>query len=463
MATSPESNTNPTAVTFIIFPNQLFKHPIPALNQELKLSEVILIEEPLFFYCKERPFRIHKLKLAFHRASMRYYFDHVLKPAYPHAKYIQFIGSSSFKPKYPVIFRDPCDHKLTQKYKPFTVLPSPAFILSLDDYKTLPTTTRNATIYKAARVKLKMFEDLVNLDYMNREKLPKTINPPPPWEASSHSATTKPYIKEAQEYVEKLFKSHVGNPSKLSKLGITRTDALKALGYFCKKQFNHYGLYQDAVRETETYLFHSNISYLLNSGLLTPIDVVTTVKSYASKVPKNSLEGFIRQLLGWREYMAFIYHTNPNDLARIFRPLSKTLSSKWYTANTGITPLDNEIKKALEHAYAHHIIRLMYFLNVFKLTNTPPFLIYKWFMEVVALDAYEWVMWGNIGAMGYYTKRHYMQKPYLSSSNYIRKLSNYKPGTWCQTWDTLFHTYLQKRKAAGLLKDGESIYLRNIK
>lgn len=445
-------------ITFVIFPNQLFYNkPVPIADP----SEIVIIEEPLFFYSKARPFKIHKLKLAFHRASMRYYFDHILKPSYPNAKYISYKDAKSWQPKHPVAFRDPYDHKLIQKYKPVHVLPTPAFVLGADDYKSLPVTTRNATIYKTTRAKLNVFEDLVNLDYLNREKLPKTIIPPPPWTAPT-STTTQSYISEAQTYVNQLWPTHVGSTSRLSKLAITRKDALKALQYFCKKQFKLYGTYQDAVRDTDTYLYHSNISYLLNSGLLTPKDVVATVKSFAKTVPKNALEGFIRQLLGWREYMAYIYQTATTDLSRIFRPTSRTLSSKWYTATTGITPLDNEIKKALTHAYAHHIIRLMYFLNVFKLTNTHPYLIYKWFMEVVALDAYEWVMWGNIGAMGYYTKRHYMQKPYLSSSNYIRKLSNYKPGDWCKVWNNLFHSYLRKRKAAGLLKDGESVYLRNM-
>jgi deoxyribodipyrimidine photolyase-related protein len=444
--------------TFLIFPNQLFSPPKVPKNA----SEVVIIEDPLFFYSKERPFRIHKLKLAFHRASMRFYFDNVLQPKHRSAKYIEFKAAKIFKPKHPITLMEPYDHKLVQKYKPQQILPTPAFVLSPDDYKSLPATTRNATVYKAVRAKLNVFEDLTNLDYMNREKLPSTTQPPPPWEATRTSAT-QPYIKEAQSYVEKHFKTHVGSAIKLQNLAITRTAALQTLDYFCKKLFKFYGTYQDAVRDNEVYLYHSNISYLLNVGIITPVDVIKVIKRYATHVPKNSLEGFIRQLLGWREYMAYIYYINQADLSRVFRPVHKTLSSKWYTATTGITPLDNEIKKSIENAYAHHIIRLMYFLNVFKLTNTQPFLIYKWFMEVVALDAYEWVMWANIGAMGYYTKRHYMQKPYLSSSNYIRKLSNYKSGDWCKLWDSLFHTYLQRRKANGLLKDGESIYLRNIR
>lgn len=448
--------SSPTT-TYIIFPTQLFT----PLQIPSNATEVVLIEEPLFFYASSRPFHVHKLKLAFHRASMRYYFDHVLKPAFPKAKYIDFNTAKSFKPTHPVIMRDPYDHKIVAKYSPSSLLPTPAFVLTTDDYKALPLTARNSTIYKSARAKLKKFEDLQNMDYMNRERLPKDAVIPVPWIASP-SAKTTPYVREAQAYVSKHFPKHIGDASRLSHLAVMRSDARRALKYFLKKQFKLYGVYQDAVASSETYLFHSNISYLLNAGLLTPYDVIKAVAATRG-IPKNSLEGFIRQLLGWREYMGYIYQTNAKDLARIFRPTTRKLSPKWYNATTGITPLDNEIKKALKYAYAHHIIRLMYFLNVLKLTNTSPFLIYKWFMEVVALDAYEWVMWGNIGAMGYYTKKHYMQKPYLSSSNYIRKLSNYKPGDWCQKWDTLFHTYLRKRKAAGLLKDGESVYLRNIR
>jgi deoxyribodipyrimidine photolyase-related protein len=369
--------------------------------------------------------------------------------------------AKTFKPTYPVVMHDPYDNKVTAKYSPVVLLPSPSFILTADDYKALPPNARNATIYKATRAKVKKFQNLENMDHLNREKLPKGTPIPPVWEACS-STKTAPYIREAQAYISKHFSKHIGDASKLESLALTRSDALHSLGHFLKNQFKLYGVYQDAVVDTETYMFHSNISYMLNAGLLIPGDVIKAVAATRG-IPDNSLEGFIRQLLGWREYMGYIYQTNSSDLTRIFHPTSKSLSNKWYNATTGISPLDNEIKKALQHAYAHHIIRLMYFLNVFKLTSTHPYLIYKWFMEVVALDAYEWVMWGNIGAMGYYTKKHYMQKPYLSSSNYIRKLSNYKPGDWCQKWDTLFHSYLRKRKAAGLLKDGESIYLRNIR
>jgi deoxyribodipyrimidine photolyase-related protein len=445
------------ATTYLIFPNQLF-HPLHIPSSAM---EVVIIEDPLFFYSAARPFHIHKLKLAFHRASMRYYYDQTVKPVYPKAKYIDYMVAKTFKPTYPVVMHDPYDHKVIAKYSPVVLLPSPSFILTADDYKALPPNARNATIYKATRAKVKKFQNLENMDHLNREKLPKGTPIPPVWEASS-STKTAPYTREAQAYISKHFSKHIGDASKLESLALTRSDALHSLGHFLKNQFKLYGVYQDAVVDTETYMFHSNISYMLNAGLLIPGDVIKAVAATRG-IPDNSLEGFIRQLLGWREYMGYIYQTNSSDLTRIFRPTSKSLSNKWYNATTGISPLDNEIKKALQHAYAHHIIRLMYFLNVFKLTSTHPYLIYKWFMEVVALDAYEWVMWGNIGAMGYYTKKHYMQKPYLSSSNYIRKLSNYKPGDWCQKWDTLFHSYLRKRKADGLLKDGESIYLRNIR
>lgn len=106
--------------------------------------------------------------------------------------------------------------------------------------------------------------------------------------------------------------------------------------------------------------------------------------------------------------------------------------------------MDLEIKKALKTGYAHHIIRLMIFLNAFKLMYIHPEDIYKWFMEIVSIDAYDWVMKSNIYCMGYYYENA-MTKPYISSSNYILKMSNYKKEDWVNIWNALFYGYLHRK------------------
>lgn len=177
----------------------------------------------------------------------------------------------------------------------------------------------------------------------------------------------------------------------------------------------------------------------------------------------NSLEGFVRQVIGWREYMRFIYEA---DTASIYKALGKKDETHqlkrtgWYDASTGIHPIDVEIAKVQTHSWSHHIVRLMVFLNFLKLAEYSAYTIYKWFSEMVSLDAYEWVMTTNIVAMGYFSSK-YMQKPYISTSNYIIKMSNYpaKP-EWTDLWDALFYTYLHNHKQQ--LRAGAAIYLRNL-
>merc|ERR1719169_185324 len=113
--------------------------------------------------------------------------------------------------------------------------------------------------------------------------------------------------------------------------------------------------------------------------------------------------------------------------------------ASWYAGKTGLVPFDVEVRKALTCGYSHHIVRLMVFLNLFTLLGIHPSLIVKWFMEVVAIDAYDWVMVSNIYAMGYYYPAA-MTKPYLSASNYLCRMTNYpKDGTWDTLWDGLFY------------------------
>jgi deoxyribodipyrimidine photolyase-related protein len=225
-------------------------------------------------------------------------------------------------------------------------------------------------------------------------------------------------------------------------------------------RFAKYGPYQDAIVDDNVFMYHSVISASLNIGLLT-VQYVIQEAVNTPNIPFNSVEGFIRQVIGWREYMRYIYvyyapeitHANLPDNNRTFRQMAP-----WYKGTTGVYPLDQEIKKAVKYAYAHHIIRLMVFMNFFILCEIHPAIIYKWFMEVVSIDAYEWVMVSNIYAMGYFDKGA-MRKPYITTSNYILKMSNYKAAhaetrsnakalpskSWAQLWDSLFYRFVANK------------------
>ena len=166
-----------------------------------------------------------------------------------------------------------------------------------------------------------------------------------------------------------------------------------------------------------------------------------------NKIPINSLEGFVRQLIGWREFIRIIYEKegviqrNSNYFG-----FKKKMPKAFYSGETGIEPVDSTIEKLLNHSYLHHIERLMVLGNFMLLCEINPKEIYKWFMELF-IDAYDWVMVPNVYGMSQFADGGLMStKPYISSSNYILKMSDYKKGGWCKVWDGLYWRFLNKHK-----------------
>jgi deoxyribodipyrimidine photolyase-related protein len=186
---------------------------------------------------------------------------------------------------------------------------------------------------------------------------------------------------------------------------------------------------------------------MLNVGLLTPYQILREVLEYTdkNKVPLNSLEGFIRQLTGWREFMRGVYLFNGvRQRTTNFWNFNKQIPDSFYNATTGIEPVDTTIKKILDTGYAHHIERLMILGNFMLLCEFDPDSVYKWFMEMF-IDSYDWVMVPNVYGMSQFADGGIMStKPYISSSNYIRKMSDYKSGDWTEIWDGLFWRFIKK-------------------
>ena len=183
--------------------------------------------------------------------------------------------------------------------------------------------------------------------------------------------------------------------------------------------------------------------------MITPEDVIKETVKIKDKVPIQSYEGFLRQIVGWREYMRYIYvyHYDVMTKSNHFENKVK-LPLEWYNNNfkTGILPIDNCLEKVKKYGYLHHIERLMILLNYMTLKEYDPKDIYKWFLSCVSIDAYDWVMATNIYIFSYAWKPA-SRKPYLSSSNYILKMSNYKKDSWCDEWDKLYHNFMYKKKA----------------
>ena len=157
------------------------------------------------------------------------------------------------------------------------------------------------------------------------------------------------------------------------------------------------------------------------------------------------LKGFIRQVIGWREFMRGVY--NNFDLNKNFFNHTNTLNENWYNGDTGILPLDNAIKKAVKNGYLNHIDRLMIVSNIMLLSKIKPDEVYKWFMELF-VDSLDWVMYGNVFGMGQYSDGGvFATKPYICSSNYILKMSNYKKDDgWCKILDSLYWNFIDDNK-----------------
>ena len=190
---------------------------------------------------------------------------------------------------------------------------------------------------------------------------------------------------------------------------------------------------------------------MLNIGLLTPQEVIDRVvefrKAHPSKIPMAAYEGFIRQVIGWREYQRYIYVTIGPKIRKMNHFGNKRrLTQAWYDGTTGIQPVDDAIKMGFRDGYLHHILRLMVVGNFMNLVGIHPDEAYRWFMEF-ALDAYDWVMIGNVYSMAMWADGGMtMRKPYISSSKYILDMSNYsaKGSKWPKKWDAVYHHFIDR-------------------
>ena len=215
----------------------------------------------------------------------------------------------------------------------------------------------------------------------------------------------------------------------LANYPITHEQALAWLERFLITRFAQFGDYEDAIVSDHAYLHHSVLTPILNIGLITPAQVLEHTLSFANQhdIPLNSLEGFIRQIIGWREFIRGLYHkVGVEQRTTNFWGFSRTLPKAFYTGNTGLLPVDDVISRVLDTGYGHHIERLMVLGNIMLLCEIHPNGVYQWFMELF-IDAYDWVMVPNVYGMSQFADGGIMAtKPYISGSNYICKMSNYK-------------------------------------
>ncbi|MEW7280157.1 cryptochrome/photolyase family protein [Aquimarina sp. 2201CG1-2-11] len=263
-----------------------------------------------------------------------------------------------------------------------------------------------------------------NFDQSNRKK----------WKGKPEILSAKTYKHQVTTIVELIRNQGVdtiGNiDSNHFNWPITREESLDLLNYFCNHLLKHFGDYQDAMHTEEKFLFHSRLSFAMNSKMLHPKEVINTVVEYWREHQKDidisQVEGFVRQILGWREYMRGMYWAKMPEYRKTNHLDNKNaLPDFYWTADTKMNCLHATIKQSLDDAYAHHIQRLMITGNYALLTQTHPDEVDQWYLGIY-IDAIEWVEITNTRGMSQFADGGVVAtKPYVSSGSYINKMSNY--------------------------------------
>lgn len=261
-----------------------------------------------------------------------------------------------------------------------------------------------------------------NFDQDNRKALPKSLKLPDRLRFSPNSK-----VREVFDLVEKHFGDHFGDLSHFN-WAVKRTDALLALDHFIDKCLPFFGDFQDAMATDEAFLFHSLLAPYINIGLLNPKEVCHRAEAAyeAGTVPINAAEGFIRQILGWREYVRGIYWLQmPEYSDSNFLAAKRSLPEFYWTGKTEMVCLEQAINSTAQHAYAHHIQRLMITGNFALLAGISPQETSKWYLAVYA-DAFEWVEHPNTIGMALFADGGLLSsKPYAASGAYINRMSDF--------------------------------------
>ena len=335
-----------------------------------------------------------------------------------------------------------------------TIHRSPLFVVTRNDFQTYLRSHKRPfmkTFYEELRQKHRVLVDSnlnplggkYSFDQENRLRLPKDLIPPPP----------QPYLpddldRQVMDLVDVHFADHPGNSSDF---WIPTNRAAAKLWWldFMNHRLEQFGPYEDALSPQHPFVFHSVLSPLMNLGLLVPADILSSLLShYQSKnLPLASVEGFVRQVLGWREFVRGIYQNfSEREEQTNFFDHQNLLTEHWYQATTQIPPLDDAIKKTIRYGYNHHIERLMVICNMMNLCQIHPTEVHRWFMEMY-VDSSDWVMGPNVYGMGLFSDGGiFATKPYICGSNYWLKMSHYPKGDWCEIVDGLYWRFIDSHR-----------------
>ena len=466
----------------LILGNQLF----PLNNVEkFKKDHVVFMSEDYELCSYEKH---HKLKILLFLSSMRSYAENLKKNNFKiiytridstdfrknyieklkrviTSKNIKEVTSFEIEDKF---FENKIKNFLNKSKIKLNYIKSPMFLNSREDFENYLSKTKRpfmANFYKDRRQKFNILlkkdgspeGGKWSFDEDNRKKLPKEIAIPkfPNFNETKHTKALKPIIN-------KIFKDHPGEINNFW-FATEFNDVLKLFNFFLKEKSNLFGDYEDAVDQRNNILFHSALSPYINLGLITPDLIIdkTLMFHKKNKIRLNSLEGYIRQVIGWREFMRGVYQKYSNEMeTRNFFKQNRKMKDSWYDGSTGLPPLDYAIKNALNYGWSHHIERLMILSNIMNLCELKPKAVYKWFMEMF-VDSSDWVMVPNVYGMGLFSDGGiFATKPYICGSSYFMKMMDFKKGDWCNTMDGLYWRFINRNRSFFLKNPRLSMMVR---
>jgi deoxyribodipyrimidine photolyase-related protein len=454
---------------FLVLGNQLFS---PNL-----LSKTNVTTKNTIFFMREdqelcRYFRFHKQKIIFFLSAMRHFKQELEKKDFKvHYELMENFQLMSYEESlkkfvaahnisnclcYEIedkFFEDRILKLFQELHIKIEFLPSPMFLSSRQDFQSYLKKSKKPfmkTFYEQQRKKLSILVEknepvggAWSFDAENRKALPKTIHPP-----SLPIVKQDAITENVVDIVQKIFPDHPGC-HKGTWLPVSRKEAQAWLENFLTHRLEQFGPYEDAIPAHSDFVYHSVLSPLMNIGLLTPQEIVGKTLEFAQKksTPLASLEGFIRQVIGWREFVRGIYqnYSAQQDTLNFWKHTNH-LSDVWYGGKSGIPPLDRALQRVWQRGYLHHIERLMVIGSLMVLLEIHPQEAHRWFMEMF-VDSSDWVMGPNVYGMALFSDGGlFATKPYICGSNYYRKMGDDKKDMWCDGVDGLYWTFIEKHR-----------------
>jgi deoxyribodipyrimidine photolyase-related protein len=450
--------------TLFLFSHQLHPRYLEVASLHAKITEIIFVDSD----DQWQQYRFHQQRILLHLSAM-YHYALELKNAGWQVQIIQTKSLIEALKNYPklIVFK-PTNHyeqAWVNTLNNVDQLPDPLFLITEPEWTALLPVNKPwklDTLYRQFRQRFSILMDdgqpiggQYSFDAENRKPPKKGMYFLPPQWVEKDDIT-----QQLEAQVQQRFHDHPGT-TKTFAYPVTRQAALNSFQHFLHHRLPTFGLYQDAMLKDQPWMSHSLISSSINLGLLSPQEVIdAAVRMFKEdRVPLEAAEGFIRQILGWREYVRGVYLVlGPDYLSANQMQHHQPLPAFFYDANTEMFCLKTTIKETIEHAYNHHIQRLMVLSNYANLTNTNPFEVNRWFNEMY-IDSSEWVVAANVIGMGQYADGGRMStKPYISSGAYIHKMSDYcdscayqvtlKTGEKACPFNSLYWHYLFTHKKA---------------